>query len=181
MKTSLIEMSPRFARTEAERYARCGDKLTAQDQKIMRAYKSIAHGGRVINLKKTLEAGGFDEFQRPKLALCSAACTRVNLRGWAGSTEFRWNHRNYDRTSIRVIGFGHGHEGSAITEAWATMPYIPPYIRRPRMTKYFVLWEATWFNLPKGDPYLLEKIDENLFRIIAAWDITPLEAAVLRR
>lgn len=178
MKTAEIEMSPRFARTEAERYSRCRN-LTRQDQAILRAYKSIAHGGRVINLSKTIEAGGFDEQGRPNLAVCCAGATRVDVRAWGGTTDFRWNHHFYSKTSLRVIGVGHGKERTV--EAWATTPYIPPYIRRPRMTKYFVLWEATWFAIPKGDPYLLEKIDDNLFRVVAAWDISPLEAAVLRR
>jgi hypothetical protein len=179
MKTAEIEMSPRFARTEAERYSRCRN-LTKQDQAILRAYKSIAHGGRVINMKATLAAGGFDKNWRPKLALCCAAATRVDVRGYAGSTEFRWNHRYYDRSSTRIIGWGHGTNVGTV-EAWATMPFIPPYIRRARMARYFVLWEATWNDVPKGDPYLLEKIDDNLYRVLAAWDITPLEAAVLRR
>lgn len=178
MKTATIEMSPRAARTEAERYGRC-KQLTAQDRKIMQAYKSIAHGGKIINLKETMEAGGFDDLGRPRLAICCAAATKTNLRGWAGSTEFRWNHRYYDRSSMRVVGFGHGK--NEYIEAWATTPYIPPYIRRARMAQYLVLWEATWMDVPKGDPFLLEKIDDNLFRIVAGWDITPLEAAILRR
>lgn len=178
MKTAEIEMSPRVARTEVERYSRCRH-LTKQDQAILKAYKSLAHGGRIISLQKTIQAGGFDDRGRPKLAICCAAATRVDVRVFAGSTDFRWNHRYYDRTSVRVIGVGHGRDGTA--EAWATIPFIPPYIRRARMGKFFVLWEATWFDVPKGDPYLLEKIDDNLYRVVAAWDITPLEAAVLRR
>lgn len=179
MKTAEIEMSPRAARTEAERYARCRD-LTPLDRTIMKAYKSIAHGGRVIDLAKTMANGGFDDHGRPRLAICCAAATRVDVRAWAGSTEFRWNHRYYDRSSLRVVGVGHG-KNSGVIEGWATRPYIPPYIRRSRMARYFVLWEATWYAVPKGDPYLLEKIDDNLFRVVAAWDITPLEAAVLKR
>lgn len=179
MKTVEIEIAPRVARTEAERYGRCKN-LTAQDQEILRAYKSIAHGGRVINMKATLEAGGFDKEWRPKLALCCASATTVRLRGYPGSTEFRWDHRYYNRSSTCIVGWGHNTNVGTV-ESWATRPFIPPYIRRARMAKYFILWEATWHDIPKGDPYLLEKIDDNLYRVVAAWDITPLEAAILRR
>jgi len=178
METAEIQMSPRAARTEAERYSRCRD-LTKTDRLIMKAYKSIAHGSRIIDLKKTMEIAGFDDNGRPRLAICCANATRVDVRCWPGSTEFKWNHRYYDRSSMRIVGFGNNR--TSTVDGWATTPYIPPYIRRARMSRYFVLWEATWHNVPAGDPYLLEQIDQNLFRVVAAWDITPLEAAVLRR
>lgn len=176
MKTVTLDVTPRMARTEAERYGRC-KALTPTDRLIMRAYRSIAHGARVIDLRKTMEAAGFDDQGRPKLALCSAAASRVDVRCWPGSTEFRWQHRYYDRSSYRVTGFGNNRTS---VEAWARPPYIPPYVRRARMAKYFVLWEATWMAVPAGDPFLLEKIGDNLFRVVAAWDISPLESAVLR-
>jgi hypothetical protein len=178
MKTSEIEMLPRSARTEAERYARCRD-LSKTDRAIMRAYKSIARGGRIIDLQKTMAIGGFDEHGRPKLALAMAHSSRVNVRVWAGSTEFRSDQGSWKKRETRIIDFGHGKNG--LVEAWAKLPYIPPYIRRSNMGQLYVLWEATWFKVPAGDPYLLEKIDDNLYRVIAAWDITPLEAAILRR
>ena len=179
MKTSEIEMAPRSARTEAERYARCKN-LSATDRALMRAYKSIARGGRIIDLQKTMEAGGFDELKRPKLAIATAHSTRVTVRVWPGSTEFRSDMGAWRKKETRIIDFGHGGNNGLI-EAWAKLPYIPPYIRRADLGQLYVLWEATWFKTPAGDPYLLEKIDDNLYRVIAAWDITPLEAAVLRR
>jgi hypothetical protein len=179
MKTAVIEMEHRAARTEAERYAKCGNRLTAQDRKIMRAYKSISRGGRIINLQKTMDAAGLDDAGLPRLAIATAVSTRVDVKVWSTSTTFRSDRGRWLKRELRVP-FGHAN-GNGLTEGWATLPYIPPYIRRSRMSSLFVLWEATWFETPAGDPYLLEKLDENLFRIVAAWDITPLEAAVLRR
>jgi hypothetical protein len=47
------------------------------------------------------------------------------------------------------------------------------------MGQYHILWEAEWRNRPSRDPFLLEKINGNMYRILAAWDITPVEAAAI--
>lgn len=177
MKTAEIEMSPRAARTEAERYGRCAN-LTKTDRAILRAYKSVARGGRIINLIETLRAGGTNERGLPKLAIVRADCARVNLSVYPGVVRYSWDRGRWHGREMRLDNFTTNQQHAT---SWATAPYIPPYIRRPRMGRYFILWEATWQAVPAGDPYLLEKIDDNLFRIVAAWDITPLEAAVLRR
>lgn len=177
MKTAEIEMSPRVARTEAERYSRCAS-LTRVDRVIMRAYKSIARGGRIIDLLETMRAGGVDERKLPRLAICRADAQRVSLTVMPGVLRFSADAGRWSNREIRLDNFTGSHQSQS---AWAGLPYIPPYIRKPRMGKYHVLWEATWNAMPTGDPYLLERLDQNLYRIVAGWDITPLEAAVLRR
>lgn len=178
MKTTMIEMSPRAARTEAERYARCGDKLTKTDRAIMRAYKSIARGGRLINLIETMRAGGTNEAGLPRLAICRADAEWVTLRLYPGLLEFAGDRGRWSKREIRMENVT-SNQGSA--HARAKLPFIPPYLRRQNLGDLFILWEATWGHVPKGDPYLLDRIDQNIYRIVAAWDITPLEAAVLRR
>lgn len=176
MNTTEIEMSPRHARTEAERYSRCAN-LTAKDKIILRAYKTIAHGGRIIDLNKTMAAAGFTERGFPKLAIATAASEQTTVLVWTGSMRFRSSGGPWKRRETRV-GVGNNKPGGPL-EAWARLPYIPPYIRRSRMSKYLVLWEAQWFDRPAGDPFLLEKVGENLYRIVAGWDLTPVEASVL--
>jgi hypothetical protein len=59
------------------------------------------------------------------------------------------------------------------------VPIIPAPIRPTRrLDQYHILWEADWQAAPT-DPILLQKLTGNLFVILAAWDLTELERAVL--
>jgi hypothetical protein len=57
-----------------------------------------------------------------------------------------------------------------------------PLQHRPdgKLSDHHVLFEAEWRRLPAADPMLLKRIDGPLFVVLAAWDLTPLEQAVLR-
>lgn len=174
METATLNMTPRNARTEAERYAKC-ENLTDTDRAIMKAYKSIAHGGKVIDLLATLKKGGLFDNGLPKLAICRADADRCNLTIQYGRIKFTGNAGYYQKKLVDLPNFSTLREG----QSWAKAPYIPPYVRRKNMSDLFVMWEATWQAPPKGDPFLLERIDENLYRVVAAWDLTPVEASVL--
>jgi len=60
---------------------------------------------------------------------------------------------------------------------------MPPEHRpshHPR--NYLMLWEAEWSvdqSVPPGDPALLSHIGGDLYEVLAEWDLTPLEQAVL--
>ncbi len=46
---------------------------------------------------------------------------------------------------------------------------------------YYVLWEVDhWTREPPRDPYLLRRITDNMFVVIAAWNLTDLERAVIK-
>jgi hypothetical protein len=45
---------------------------------------------------------------------------------------------------------------------------------------YHVLWDAVWTPEPPIDPLLLKHCGGSLYAIVAAWDLTPLEQAVMR-
>jgi hypothetical protein len=49
------------------------------------------------------------------------------------------------------------------------------------LSKRFTLFEVENWNVyaRSADPYLLEHIEGSLFAIVAEWDVTPLEKAVL--
>lgn len=44
--------------------------------------------------------------------------------------------------------------------------------------KLFVLFDADWKAVPR-DPYLLERVNQNQFRIVAHWDLTPQERMLM--
>ena len=63
----------------------------------------------------------------------------------------------------------------------ALIPLIPPMKRPKRDLKhYHILFEADWQN-PPADPFLLKALGKGLYAILAHWDLTPLEQAILRQ
>lgn len=172
------------------------EEANAIDGELMRGYKELAAGRQIIRLSETIKAGGEDELHRPKLAIARADEERITFwRNRAGAVMFSPNV-NWDqmaRSGDRVINLGDGtlprmtEEGvwSIDTRTWAAiLPIIPPRLRPPHnLSNYHVLWEAVWTKpqtrrSPK-DPALLKRIGGDVFAVLAVWDLTPLEQAVL--
>lgn len=65
----------------------------------------------------------------------------------------------------------------------AMVPKVPPALRPPHsLANYHVLWEADWRvapGPPPGDPALLKHIGGDLYAVLATWDLTEVERAVL--
>lgn len=92
--------------------------------------------------------------------------------------------RSLDRRSRDAI------EWRGTYAAWRAMVPPPPVHLRPLnrrgepadLGEYFTLWEAEWAidrTVPPGDPALLKHLGGTLYRVIATWDLTPVEQAVL--
>jgi len=64
----------------------------------------------------------------------------------------------------------------------APLPIIPPqFLPNGDLSDYFLLWEVeSWTQEPPVDPMLLRRLTPNMFVVLAVWDLTPLEQAVLR-
>jgi hypothetical protein len=92
------------------------------------------------------------------------------------------------RAADRVFTYPDGTlpDGEFIGQGeWAAiLPLIPPRLRPPHgLDNYHLLWEAVWTR-PRtrrapGDPALLKHIGGDLWAVLAVWDLTPLEQAVL--
>jgi hypothetical protein len=76
--------------------------------------------------------------------------------------------------------------GSVVHEKVETItPIIPAKIMNPlrshKLKNYHILWEVEeWKPVPPKDPMLLKRITPNMFLVLATWDLTPLERAVIR-
>ena len=74
---------------------------------------------------------------------------------------------------------GKGRRGSS--DHKAQLPLIPVHLRPKRgLENYHILWEAEWEPIPPRDPYLLRRIGKaDLWLVVAHWDLTEVERAVL--
>ena len=157
------------------------------DAELMRGYKALATGQQLIRLSETILRGGFDEVGRPKLAIARADETIITFERHASrlilyptTTRTRVPDRRFNITTTAPVA------SSIWGGSWvARLPIVPPRLRPvPKMLNYHLLWEAEWYQ-PRAavraprDPALLKRIGGDLFAVLAVWDLTDLERAVL--
>jgi hypothetical protein len=168
------------------------------DHEIMRAYQLLAQGRLVVQALKSIGDAGLNEKKQPRLAICRADAATVSFSSSAdGSAVMRDarvqpRHRNNSWSHAAVIqsrsvfAFPRGtFKDAADIPSWrgitATVPLIPLNLRpRRALQNYHLLWEAQWSPLPPHDPLLLRRIGRSdLWLVLAQWDLTPVERAVL--
>ncbi len=176
------------------------------DEALMKGYRAIAAGQSVIDLHETFKNTRLgDDNGYPKLAICRAHehhCTVV--MGTDGSASFYGGETTFRRAKTAIVDIPSGifptyrwtrdHEAESWPgvrrPAWlggnwrptasAIVPLIPPQFRPPSKLEHFhVLWEAEWAAAAPHDPLLLRHLGGALYAVLAQWDLTPLERAVL--
>jgi hypothetical protein len=170
---------------------------TAEDSRIMAGYRAIARGLPVISLSRTVHAGGYFANGLPRIAVVRSDA----INCWVYTEEYRRQGEQsivftgesdvdnrgalVGRDSVRVnVPFD--HDRSRGPSSWSRgrtiVPVIPPAHRprRNRLHLFHVLWEVeSWTRVPPKDPALLKWIGGDLWAVVATWDLTELERAVL--
>lgn len=161
----------------------------SDDAVLMRSYRAIARGQRVLNLHQVMQQAGLNAMNwLPKLAICRADRTHgsVRLRRDGSATFYSeqrppWGFKPQSSTVQRLPAntFERGRHDDD-KSAWCVAPSIPPAYRpASKLEHYHLLWEAHWNQVPV-DPLLLRSLGGGMFAVLAQWDLTPLEQAVLR-
>lgn len=169
------------------------DQRNAEDEAILAAYRAAARGLQVISLPEVISAGGMHDNDLPRLAIARASETMCNVTRSGPDLIYdtpdpaRWDvPRNrgalVGKRTVRVrVGPIPWHRGS-MWHGSAPVPLIPPRHRprRYRLSRCHILWEVeTWSPVPARDPALLRHIRGDLWAVLAAWDLTEIERAVL--
>jgi hypothetical protein len=167
------------------------------DGELMRGYKALSEGKTLISLTEAIQKGGVDSLGRPNLAIARADEAQVameidrdgslvyrpTLRTFTEDRRFRFPPDTLPRPHVpeEEDWWRQPWRG----DWWARLPFIPPQYRPPlRLENYHLLWEAEWrrgTGPQRRDPMLLRRIGGDLFAVVAAWDLTPLEKLVLAR
>lgn len=166
-----------------------GTKETArrrEDRDTMRALHVLKRGERLISLAKVFEHVEVDEFQRPKIAIARADARFVELRTGQGDRTWTFGHgeKRWDRSNaaadIRIVVPARVRP-TQWKNSRAVVPVIPPWLRpaEDKLPEYFTLFEADWQTAPI-DPALLKRVTTDLFVVLATWDLSPVERAVLQ-
>jgi hypothetical protein len=154
------------------------------DEEIAAIYKRIAQGKTVIRALESIRAAGFDADGLPKLAICPAHMTECwyQVRGGPANRSVRFGKRSPATHETRaVVRFD--WPNAPETKGWdhcAQVPLIPVHLRPKRgLQNYHILWDAEWAKRYPVDPYLLRRFGGDAWLVVAAWDLTDVERAVM--
>lgn len=205
MDLATIEMPTEEAEKAFQEYrAAVRERHDQEDEQIMKGYRVLAKGGRLIRLSHTLQFGGADlvrvrrlwqggsiEVSVPRIAVARANRTTVWTWGIQenGSCTMQTKRDPHVNNRVDVMRFpagtfepGQQDEWRSVPRIRAVVPNIPPRLRpRVGLGNFHVLFEAEWGLDPEPpvDPALLRHIGGDLYAVVATWDLTELERAVL--
>jgi hypothetical protein len=196
MELATITMPVEAAQERLDAYAQLVAKeRTAEDRKIIKGYEAMVKGHSIIELSQSIQAGGFFDSGLPKIAVARATGKTcwVKTSGWEEAITYsseepdRWGNManrgalvNDVTVRIRDQKIRRSNSGRTI------MPMVPPEVRAEvgpdKLHRYHILWEVEeWTMIAPRDPALLYWIAGDLWEVIALWDLTDLERAVLAR
>jgi hypothetical protein len=161
-----------------------------EDIAIMKGYKALAEGSALIDLRSAFRVAGVEK-GLPKIAVCRAdftwcwfsfrEATRAQFIGTHDtSRNAGMNLKAHRYNSVCLPEGVLTRPDNAWPRARALLPSVPPQFRpKHHLRNYHILWEAEWQPIPPTDPLLLKHLGGTLYVVLAQWDLTELERAVL--
>lgn len=204
MNVTTIEMDAEEAQAKYKEYLEGAKKQKSKEYSAARrAYRALAKGFKVIDIYKAFEKTGLKNDGTPKLAIVRADCKQVYFTKQAGgagrfSRHLPNNWRKHEVSSNILLPVGtFGSTWTVIDPqktdaAWnnikepeitTNVPFIPAHISVPgKMENYYILFEVAQWKATASvkDPYLLQRLNDNTFIVLAEWDVSPVEAIIMR-
>lgn len=195
MNLATIDVSPAEAEAKLKEYSRVvAAQRSTEDQALAQAYRAVRRGLSVIRLSEAVHTGGYFDSGLPRIAVVRADATEcwVDVERWRSAPNVRYvfagDRRAVHRgalvgsNTVQVTAPGPDVTHRALYSGRTTVPLIPPNVRprRPRLASCHILWEVeAWDRTPPRDPALLRHLRGDLWAVLACWDLTELERAVL--
>jgi len=180
-------------------------KLRKQEiyQDMRRVYGHLRHGKKIVDVYDGFKKAGLNEDGDSKLAIARADSKVVVCKPQTnGSAKFF--HDNGGKRLVRNILWSYYGDKNDITVPAGTfewkkkengfprckdvqtlVPIIPAKILvtevKALLKNFHILWEVEeWKPVPPRDPILLKRLTPNLFGVLATWNLTKLERAIIR-
>lgn len=188
MNLSTIVIPEDEARARLAEYeAAVREERNAQDEALAMGYRAAVRGLPIIRLSETVAAGGFFDDGLPRIAVVRAGETECYVR-WDGSALMYNDGVSQNRGALVGkwtvrVPMAAAKPAKVTWKGGSTIvPSIPPRHRpKPRRLKHcHILWEVeSWTPVPPHDPALIRHIRGDLWAVLAVWDLSELERAVL--
>lgn len=205
MNVQTIEMDPQEARERLDAYrASLQRRADEEYEAAVAGYEALAEGTPVLQYGPAIAHAPRDDEQRPLLAIARADRQQVEFE-WRGGTRATFSATSLARWDGRLRGDHrlildvtmrepHGLKDrwgyAKRVNGWALVPMVPPHAieaigGRSNLKDHLILWEVeAWADqpiraVPDRDPYLLRPIHGDLCAVVAEWDLTDLERAVM--
>lgn len=187
MKVDELKVDPEKARELWHKYQSHRVHQTPADSEIAAIYKRIAQGKTVIRAFASIAQAGLNAEGLPKLAIMRADQPRCYVAAnndhavFATDRVSYWPRGNESKSKVlRVPWEGFKTPQSTKHYFEAIVPLIPVHLRPRRgLANYHILWEAEWTKRYPVDPYLLRRFGGDAWLVVAAWDLTDVERAVM--
>lgn len=192
MNTPIITIPIEEAREQLRAYREMQMRWLTVDeeqQTLIAGYRALAKGYRLLTLTACFEHAGLDRNGRPKLAIAPADHRHCVCLVERDRVSFRSDRTRVDRMwEDPTISIPYATGRYASTTGYTAVPLVParcmPAASNP-LSDYWILWEVEhWANLSEPakspvDPYLLWRLGPDLWAIVAEWELTPLEQAIV--
>jgi hypothetical protein len=177
-----------------------GYRALSQGQQLIRLTDTIRAGGTTtVDFRQRGFRDGKHGNHAYRTAVPALAVARAEAEYcWTfgidakGSVEMRGRKEIADsnrKDRVIVAGFPHNIEHAARESFRWSAPFIraivpkvpPPFRPATSLRSYHILFEAEWGIDPEPpvDPALLKHVGGDLYAVVAVWDLSPLEQAVL--
>jgi len=167
---------------------------TQQLRQLKEAYYLLSKGKRILDLFTTLKQVGLNEKSEPRLAICQAHAVSCYFRKLSDSLSgiysinrgiSSWQTKSADINLPSGIypTWEKNEQGGIKNELLKCPVPLIPVNKQPAspLENFYLLWEVeSWMPVPPKDPMLLRRLTKNLFAIIATWNLTKLERAIIR-
>lgn len=173
-------------------------ELEKEDEKLKEAYRELSKNNLVVNVHTAISRAGLNDKRLPKLAICRADARRCFLRvtrtNGANLVRFGASSNFYNAKAGTIVDVRIPSDMYNTLNNWdwrnknnfpnvervsAHVPIVPPEHRPKELKDYYIMWEAVWDLTAPIDPFLLRKVNDDFYVVVAQWDLTELERTVL--
>jgi len=204
MNVEVLALSKEKAKEEYEAWKQLVRESRVQYAKdFLSLYAHMKHGGKVVDVWEAMKTAGLNEDGDPRLAIVRADSKHVRFHKtteWENDKKlpvgefYRYdnNGKRWREWKLDVkIPKGYFPEWKRDKNGWiererieTSAPIIPARImnalRSHNLANYHILWEVEKWNAVPKDPILLKRVTPNMFLVLATWNLTKLERAVIR-
>ena len=180
----LNETTREEAEIEYAKYCALLKKHPSEQYKTLKkAYYAIKQGKQILDIYKAFEQAGTFPDGYPRLAIARAHMMKIQYRTASWSSSGGFYSPDGINAQVALPNFGWQQH---LLNRETVVPLVPAeYHPNSDLKNYHILWEVEeggWKPVPilPGDPLLLKRLSKNLFVVLAMWDLTELEKAVIK-